>query len=117
MVLPGQDLRKPSFYREKDGFSRVRSPKTIFFSRKRWFFEERLLKNHLFLEKKMVSNQKNHLFLEKTKKPSFGGPSPIVLEKMVFLVFFGFFGFLEKKMVKFKGFKPHALQGYKVLIL
>ena len=31
---------------------------------------------------------------ENQKKPSFGGPSPIVLEKMVFFfVFFGFFWF------------------------
>ena len=66
---------------------------TIFFSRKRWFYQEKTSKNHLFLEKKMVSNQKKHLFLEKTKKTSFGGPSPIVLEKMVFLVFFWFFWF------------------------
>ena len=65
----------------------------------------------------MVSNQKNHLFLEKTKKPSFGGPSPIVLKKIVFFVFLFFFGFFGLKMVKFWGFKPHALQGYKVLIL
>ena len=37
MVLPGEDLQKPSFSREKDGFTRRRPPKTIFFSRKRWF--------------------------------------------------------------------------------
>ena len=101
MVLPGQDLQKPSSSREKDGFSRTRSPKTIFFSRKRWFFEERLLKNHLFLEKKMVSNQKNHLFLEEAKKTIFWRPQPHSFGKDGFFGFFGFFGFLEKKMVKF----------------
>ena len=53
-----------------------------------------------FLEKKMVSNRKKTIFFSrKQKKPSFGGPSPIVLEKMVFLVFLVFLGFLEKKMV------------------
>ena len=56
MVLPGEDLQKPSFSRQKDG-----------------------------------SEPKNHLFLEKTKKPSFGGTSPIVLEKMFFFFFFFFF--------------------------
>ena len=72
MVFRDLTLEKPSFSREKDGFRRScpgktifsrekdgfwrSSPgKTIFFSRKRWFLEERLLKNHLFLEKKMSS--------------------------------------------------------------
>ena len=98
MVFGGLVLVKPSFSREKDGFWRSCPGKTIFFSRKRWFLEERLLKNHLFLEKEMVSNQKTIFFSRKPKKPSFGGPSPIVLEKMVFLVFFCFFcffGFLD----------------------
>ena len=97
MVLPGQDLRKPSFSREKDGFSRVRS-----------------LQNHLFLQKKMVFRRaaaqkpsfsrekdgfepkKPSFSRENQKKPSLEGTSPIVLEKMVFLFFFCF---LEKKMV------------------
>ena len=35
---------KPSFFREKDGFWRSSPGKTIFFSRKRWFFEGLLLK-------------------------------------------------------------------------
>ena len=118
MVLPGQDLRKPSFSREKDGFSRVRSLKTIFFSRKRWFFEERLLKNHLFLEKKMVSNQKNHLFLEKTKKNIFWRPQPHSFGKDGFFGFFGFlgvfgfFGFLEKRWLSFRGL---SLMHYRVI--
>ena len=61
MVLPGEDLQKPSFSREKDGFE----PKKPSFSR------------------------------ENQKKPSFGGPSPIVLEKMFFCFFccFWFFWF------------------------
>ena len=42
----------------------------------------------------MVSNQKNIFFSRKPKKPSFGGPSPIVLEKMVFLFFLVFWIFL-----------------------
>ena len=64
---------KPSFSREKDGFTRRRPPKTIFFSRKRWF-----------------RTKKTIFFSSKPKKPSFGGPSPIVLEKMFFF-FFCFF--------------------------
>ena len=67
----------------------------LVFSRKRWFLEERLLKNHLFLEKKMVSNQKNHLFLEKTKKTIFWRPQPHSFGKDGFFGFFGFFGFLD----------------------
>ena len=77
--------------------------KNHLFSRKRWLYQEKTSKNHLFLEKKMVSNQKKNIFFSrKPKNTSFGGPSPIVLEKIVFLVFlvlFCFFGFLEKKMV------------------
>ena len=92
MVFGGLVLVKPSFSREKDGFWRSCPGKTIFFSRKRWFLEERLLKNHLFLEKKMVSNQKNHLFLEKTKKTIFWRPQPHSFGKDGF---FGFFGFLD----------------------
>ena len=76
MVFGGLLLAKPSFSREKDGFPKRRPPKTIFFSRKRWF-----------------RTKKTIFFSRKPKKPSFGGPSPIVLEKMVFLVFFCFFGF------------------------
>ena len=49
---------------------------TIFFSRKRWF-----------------RTKKTIFFSRKPKKPSFGGPSPIVLEKMVFLVFLVFLDF------------------------
>ena len=79
------------FSREKDGSTRRRPPKTIFFSRKRWFYQEKTSKNHLFLEKKMVSNQKNHLFLEKTKKTIFWRPQPHSFGKDGF---FGFFGFL-----------------------
>ena len=86
---------KPSFSREKDGFTRRRPPKTIFFSRKRWFYQEKTSKNHLFLEKKMVSNQKTIFFSRKQKKTSFGGPSPIVLEKMVFLFFLVFWFFVS----------------------
>ena len=108
------------FSREKDGFWRSCPGKTIFFSsvlafflerkmvfgglvfsRKRWFLEERLLENHLFLEKKMVSNQKNHLFLEKTKKTIFWRPQPHSFGKDVFFfcffwvfLFFGFFWFV-----------------------
>ena len=85
MVLPGEDLQKPSVSREKDGFTRRRPPKTIFYWRTRWF-----------------RTKKTIFFSRKPKKPSFGGPSPIVLEKMffwffVFFVFFFFrffFGFL-----------------------
>ena len=69
MVFGGLVLVKPSFSREKDGFSKSGFSKTIFFSRKRWF------------------RTKTIFFSRKPKKPSFGGPSPIVLEKMVFLVF------------------------------
>ena len=83
---------------------------TIFFSRKRWFSQEKTSKNHLFLEKKMVSNQKDHLFLEKTKKTIFWRPQPHSFGKDVFLGFFWFSRekdgfllgnhlFLEKKMV------------------
>ena len=102
MVLPGEDLQKPSFSREKDGFTRRRPPKTI------------------FLEKKMVSNQKTIFFSRKPKKPSFGGPSPIVLERCFFLVFLvfcfsrekdGFLVgnhlFLEKKVVLSHPSKNH----------
>ena len=64
----GLVLVKPSFSREKDG---------SFGSRKRWFLEEKTI-----------------FFSRKPKKPSFGGPSPIVLEKMVFLVFLLFWIFL-----------------------
>ena len=95
MVFGGLVLVKPSFSREKDGFWRSCPGKTIFFSRKRWFLEERLLKNHLFLEKKMVPNQKNHLFLEKTKKTIFWRPQPHSFGKDGFVGFFGFFGFLD----------------------
>ena len=65
MVSGGLVLVKPSFSREKDGFWRSSPGKTIFFSRKRWFFEGWLLLSqvtHLFLEKKMVSNQKTASF-------------------------------------------------------
>ena len=79
MVLPGEDLQKPSFSREKDGFTRTRPPETIFFSRKRWFFQGKISKNHLFLEKKMVfrraAAQEPSFSREKDgfepKKPSF----------------------------------------------
>ena len=142
MVLPGEDLQKPSFSREKDGFEPknhlflektkknqknqkkkknifsktmgLGPPKdgffgfffgflekkmvfwfeTIFFSRKRWFLEVFSWENHLFLEKKMVSNQKNHLFLEKTKKTIFWRPQPHSFGKDGFFGFFGFLGFL-----------------------
>ena len=81
MVSGGLVLVKPSFSRVKDGFWRSSPGKTIFFSRKRWF-----------------RTKKTIFFSRKPKKPSFGGPSPIVLEKMVFFVFlffFVFFGFLD----------------------
>ena len=84
---------KPSFSREKDGFTRRRPPKTIFFWRKRWFSQEKTSKNHLFLEKKMVSNQKNHLFLEKTKKTIFWRPQPHSFGKDVSFGVFVFFVF------------------------
>ena len=101
---------------------------TIFFSRKRWFLSSRSSKNHLFLEKRWFyqdKTSKNHLFLEKKmvlpgqdlQKPSFSrekdgfsrtrsleGPSPIVLEKMVFLVFLVFLVFSRKRW--FFGSKP-----------
>ena len=48
----------------------------------------RSLENHLFLEKKMVPNQKNHLFLEKTKKTIFWRPQPHSFRKDGFLFFF-----------------------------
>ena len=48
----------------------------LVFSRKRWF-----------------RTKKTIFFSRKPKKPSFGGPSPIVLEKMVFLVFLVFLVF------------------------
>ena len=111
---------KPSFSRKKDGFEPKKHlflekpkkpkqnkkkqkknifsktvglgpPKHVFFWFSREFF---FVRNHLFLEKrmvfrrvaaqkpsflekKMVSNQKKHLFLEKTKKnTSFGAPAP-----------------------------------------
>ena len=54
-------FEKPSFSREKDGFTRRRPPKTIFFSRKRWFYQD--------------------------KKPSFPKLWGWGLQKMVFLVF------------------------------
>ena len=122
MVLPGQDLQKQSFSREKDGFTRTRPPKTIFFSRKRWFFQDKISKNRLFLEKKMVfrraAAQKQSFSREKDgfepkkpsfsrenqKKPSLEGPSPIVLEKMVFLFFLVFLVFSRKRW--FFGSKP-----------
>ena len=109
----------------KDGFFGFLEKKMVFLVRNHLFLEKMMVlsnhpsKNHLFLEKKMVlpgedlqkpsfsrekvSNQKNHLFLEKTKKTkktkkktSFGGPNPIVLEKMVFF-FFLFFWFSREK--------------------
>ena len=83
------------FLEKKMVFGGLVPGKTIFFSRKRWFLEERLLKNHLFLEKKMVSNQKIHLFLEKTKKTIFWGPQPHSFGKDGFFGFFVFFGFLD----------------------
>ena len=82
---------------------------TIFFSRKRWFLEVFSWQNHLFLEKKDSKpsfsrekdcfEPKNHLFLEKTKntkKTIFWRRQPHSFGKDGF---FGFFGFLEKKMV------------------
>ena len=83
---------KPSFSREKDGFTRRRPPKTIFFSRKRWFYQEKTSKTIFFSRKRWFRTKKTIFFSRKPKKPSFGGPSPIVLEKMV--LFFWFFGFL-----------------------
>ena len=84
MVFGGLLLVKPSFSREKDGFSKDGCSKQSF-SREKDGFEP---KNHLFLEK-----------TKKTKKTIFSktmglGPSRD-----------GFFGFLEKKMVFF-GSKP-----------
>ena len=150
MVSGGLVLVKPSFSREKDGFWRSSPGKTIFFSRKRWFFEGWLLKTIFFSRKRWFrtkkpsfsrENQKNKkktkktifsktmglgafkrwffwfsrekdgfflkpsfsrkrwfrkktiFFSRKPKKPSFGGPSPIVLEKMVFLFFLFFLVF------------------------
>ena len=69
-------FEKPPFSREKDSFTRRRPPKTIFFSRKRWFRTKETI-----------------FFSRKPKKTSFGGPSPIVLEKMFFLFFFFVFLF------------------------
>ena len=88
---------KPSFSREKDGFWRSSPGKTIFFSRKRWFYQK---KKPSFSREKGTKKRKRwfpSFSRENQKKPSFGGTSPIVLEKMFF--FFWFFGFLEKKMV------------------
>ena len=76
MVFGGLLLVKPFFSREKDGFSKDGCSKQSL-SREKDGFEP-----------------KNHLFLEKTKKTIFWGPSPIVLEKMVFLVFWVFWIFL-----------------------
>ena len=86
------------FSREKDGFL-VRNH---LFLEKKMVLSNHPSKNHLFLEKRMVSNQKKPSFSrENKKKPSFGGPSPIVFG---IDGFFGFFGFLEKK--RFFGSKP-----------
>ena len=60
MVLPGEDLQKPSFSREKDGFTEPKKPS----------------------------------FLEKTKKTIFWRPQPHSFGKDGFFGFFGFFGFL-----------------------
>ena len=46
-----------------------------------------------FLVRKKMVSKKTIFFSRKPKKPSFGGPSPIVLEKMVFLVFLVFLVF------------------------
>ena len=70
MVFGGLLLVKPSFSREKDGFSNDGCSKQSF-SREKDGFEP-----------------KNHLFLEKISKTMGLGPSRD-----------GFFGFLEKKMV------------------
>ena len=48
----------------------------------------------------------------KPKKPSFGGPSPIVLEKMVFLVFLVFLVFSRKRWLSFRGL---SLMHYRVI--
>ena len=99
MVLPGEDLQKPSFSREKDGFSKDGCSKPSF-SREKDGFEPT---NHLFLEKTQKI-QKSHLL--EAPAPYFG--------KDVFLGLFWFFlvfsrkrwfvwfetvFFLEKKMV------------------
>ena len=57
MVFGGLVLVKPSFSREKDGFSKDGCSKQSF-SREKDGFEP---KNHLFLEK-TKKNQKKHLF-------------------------------------------------------
>ena len=67
MVVEQPSFEKPSFSRENDGFWRSSPGKTIFFSRKRWFFEGWLLKT-IFSREKDGFEPKNHLFLEKTKK-------------------------------------------------
>ena len=75
MVFGGLLLVKPSFSREKDGFSKDGCSKQSF-SREKDGFEPT-----------------NHLFLEKTKKTIFWRPQPHSFGKDGFLVFFGFFGF------------------------
>ena len=106
---------KTIFFSRKRWFYQDKTSGNHLFLEKKMVFRD----HHLFLEKKMVFRRaaaqkpsfsrekdgfepkKTIFFSRKPKKPSFGGPSPIVLEKMFFFGFFGFFGFLEKKMVKF----------------
>ena len=85
MVFGGLLLVKPSFSREKDGFSKDGCSKQSF-SREKDGFEP---KNHLFLEKSKKTKKKP----KKTKKTSFPKLWGWGLQKMVF------FGFLEKEMV------------------
>ena len=83
MVFGGLLLVKPSFSREKDGFSKDGCSKQSF-SREKDGFEP---KNHLFLEKTKKT--------KKTKKTIFWRPQPHSFGKDGFFGFFGFFGFLD----------------------
>ena len=103
---------KPSFSREKDGFSKDGCSKPSFSREKDGFSKDGCSKPP-FSREKDGFEPKNHLFLEKTKKKtkkktSFGGPSPIVLEKIVFFFcFFFFFVFLVSSRKRwFFGSKP-----------
>ena len=88
MVFGGLLLVKPSFSREKDGFSKDGCSKQSF-SREKDGFEP---KNHLFLEKTKKT--------KKPKKPSFPKLWGWCLQEMVFLVFSRKRWFrTEKKMV------------------
>ena len=83
----------------------------LVFSRKRWFswfLSSHPSKNHLFSRKRWLRTQKTIFFSRRPKKPSFGGTSPIVLEKMCF------FGGVVLVKRLFFGSKP-SFSGEKVV--